>query len=59
MEITDITGRVIYTLLDGEQERGEYEIHLSKSEANLPNGIYFVRMIAGNEKYLRKILINE
>ncbi len=59
MEITDMTGRIVYRLLDGEQERGEYEIKLNKSEAMLPTGIYFVRLIVGDQSYLKKIVIND
>jgi hypothetical protein len=58
MEITDMTGRVVYTLMNGEQERGTYEIKLSKSEAILPGGIYFLRMIAGEETYLQRFVVN-
>ena len=59
MEITDMTGRIIYTLMDGEQEKGEYEIKLTKSEAMLTNGIYFIRLIAGENTYLHKIVVND
>ncbi len=59
MEITDMTGRVIYTLMDGEQEKGEYKVKLTKSEAMLTNGIYFIRMIAGEKTYLHKIVVND
>jgi hypothetical protein len=59
MEITDMTGRIIYTMLDGEQGKGEYDIKLSKSDAMLTNGIYFIRMIAGERTSLQKIVVNE
>lgn len=59
MEITDLTGRIVFRLLDGEQESGEYEIKLNKSEAMLPTGVYFVRLIVGEQSYLRKIVISD
>ncbi len=59
VEITDMTGRLVYTLLDGEQEKGEYEIKLTKSEANLPGGVYFIRMIAGEKTNVKKIVVND
>ena len=58
MEITDYTGRVVYKLLDGEQESGEYEIKLHVSEAMLPSGVYFIRLIVGDASYVKKIVIN-
>jgi hypothetical protein len=58
MEVTDLTGRVLYTLADGHHDKGEYEIKLIKSEAILPGGIYFIRMTVGEQSYLKKIVIN-
>jgi hypothetical protein len=59
VEITDMTGRLIYTLLDGSQDKGEYELKLTKSEAVLPGGVYFIRLIAGEHTHVKKILIND
>jgi hypothetical protein len=59
MEITDMTGRVMYTLLNGMQDEGEYEIKLTKSEAMLPDGIYFIRLIAGEKSSLKKFVVND
>lgn len=59
MEITDMTGRVVYMIMNEEHEKGEYEIKLNKSDVVLPGGIYFLRMIAGERSYLKKFVVND
>ena len=59
MEVTDLTGRVLYTMMDGEQEEGQYEITLRKSEAILPGGVYFIRLIANDQTTLRKFVVTD
>jgi hypothetical protein len=59
MEITDMTGRVLYVLVNSDQEKGDYEIQLTKSVAVLPHGVYFIRLMAGEKSYLRKIVVSD
>jgi hypothetical protein len=59
MEIIDLTGRVVYSLLNGDQSSGEFTIPLSNTDAKLPAGVYFIRLMAGEEKTLRKIVLSE
>ena len=57
VEITDMTGRVMYTLEEGHREKGQYEIPLHRSDANLPAGIYFLRMVAGRNEMMRRFVV--
>jgi hypothetical protein len=59
MQVIDITGRVITTLLDGEQEEGQYSVPLNASDASLPAGVYFVRLEAGEQRMLKKVVVSE
>lgn len=54
LEIFDLLGRRISTLIDGFQEPGKYEIPLSG--INLGSGIYFYRLQAGNYSETKKLI---
>ena len=46
LELYDISGRLVKTLYSGTQEKGYYEVSLSRGEVTspLPAGVYFIRL---------------
>jgi hypothetical protein len=59
VEITDVAGRIVYSLNTGEQSEGEHEIKLTRSDAMLPSGIYIFKLITGNTSQSRKIIVED
>ena len=59
VEITDVTGRIVYSLNTGRQSEGEHEIKLTRSEAMLPSGIYIFKLISSSNTQSRKIIIED
>lgn len=60
LQICDLTGRVVRTLINEHQKPGFYSIHWdgkSDSGDNLPNGIYFFKLNVGDETYSRKMIV--
>jgi len=56
IDLIDIKGILIKTFIDvANQYDGKYQIPISLNE--LPNGIYFVNLIKGNEKFVERIVI--
>ncbi|MCU0372962.1 MAG: T9SS type A sorting domain-containing protein [Ignavibacteria bacterium] len=55
LNIYDITGRLITRLIDGITEPGENSVAFSAE--NLASGIYFVELISGADKSVRKIVL--
>lgn len=55
IKIYDITGKEIYTLINGYKEAGYYATNLDAS--NLSSGILFYRMVSGNFKKTEKLLL--
>jgi hypothetical protein len=53
LEVFDITGRQVATLMDGAQEAGTHAVTIDGT--NLSTGIYFVRMSAGTVQNVQKI----
>ena len=47
MNVYDVTGREVGTLVDGVKEEGEYSLKYDAEE--LRSGVYFVRIISNNE----------
>jgi len=46
LQVYDVTGRVVATLIDGTQQAGHHVVEFSA--ANLPSGYYFYKIRAGN-----------
>ena len=59
IEITDISGRIVYSLNTSKQNEGEHEIKLTRSEAMLPAGIYLLSLVNNNNSTTRKIIIQD
>lgn len=63
LKIFDLLGREIMTLVNEEKPAGNYEVEFNalKSQGNntteLPNGIYFYRLKAGNFTQTRKMIL--
>jgi len=57
LELFNILGEKIKTLIDDEMEPGNYEFKLSLSDITLTSGIYFYRITAGNFTSVKKMVI--
>ncbi len=55
LEVYDILGRTVRTLVDGRQSPGEHLVVFDA--ANLPSGVYFYRLQAGAFSRTRKLLL--
>ena len=56
LTVYDIYGKVVATLVDNEQERGEYKFQWRISDNIIP-GIYLLRLTTNQEIAMRKIII--
>ncbi len=56
LTITDITGKQIATLANENQTSGQHIYTLDATKYNIPAGIYFLRMVAGNDAVVEKIV---
>ncbi len=57
IDITDLMGRKLYSLGEVEQTEGENSMHFPVRDANLPRGIYFVRLYVGEEIQTSRFVI--
>ena len=55
LQIYDITGRVVETLVNGELLPGEHEIQWNASDQ--ASGIYFVKLLQGNKTEIKKLIL--
>ena len=55
LEIFDVSGRKVKTLIDEEKGPGLYTMRWTAEEN--PSGIYFVRFVAGNYKEMKKLIL--
>ena len=55
VEVFDILGRKVRTLVNKIQQQGSYQIHFNA--ANLSNGIYFYRITAGKFSATKKMIL--
>ena len=55
MQVLNLAGQILATLLDAEKPAGQYEVYFDA--AKLASGIYFYRLQAGNVTLTRKMLI--
>ncbi|MCP4231782.1 MAG: T9SS type A sorting domain-containing protein [bacterium] len=56
MEIYDVKGRKVMTVLNENRDRGEYEVTADVS--SLSSGIYIYRLSAGNDSAAKKMIVN-
>jgi hypothetical protein len=57
-DVLDISGRLIYQHGGIDASKGMHTMTFPMQDANLPRGIYLIRMIAGQEAYTRRFIIN-
>jgi hypothetical protein len=55
LKIFDLYGRQVRTLMDEVKSPGEYSVRLNVSD--LPAGMYLVRLQAGGESVVRKLIV--
>jgi hypothetical protein len=55
LKINDLYGREVRTLVDEEKSPGEYTVRMDVS--NLPAGVYLVRLQAGEQQVVSKLLV--
>jgi hypothetical protein len=55
LKVYDILGREVATLVNEEKPAGEYEVEFNA--ANLPSGIYFYQINAGNFVETKKMVL--
>jgi hypothetical protein len=55
LKVYDILGREVATLVNEEKPAGEYEVEFNA--ANLPSGIYFYQLKAGNYSETKKMVL--
>jgi uncharacterized delta-60 repeat protein len=55
LKIFDILGKEVATLVNKEQQPGNYEISLNAE--NLPSGVYFYQLRAGNLQMVKKMIL--
>jgi hypothetical protein len=56
--IFDIAGKQIAELSNGMQSEGKHELQINKSDLNLNSGIYFIKMIVGENTLTQKVVLN-
>ena len=56
LELFDLNGKKVYTLLRDEQAAGSHEIFLHPAQTPLKRGVYQVRLTAGDQSAVKKIL---
>jgi len=56
ISIIDINGKQIANMANDNQTAGLHTLELETSKYNIPSGIYFLRLIAGNDAIEQKIL---
>jgi hypothetical protein len=55
LQVFDITGRLVETLVDGGLQSGEHEVVWNA--INQPSGVYFIRFMSGMKTQTRKVLL--
>ncbi|MDZ7797849.1 MAG: T9SS type A sorting domain-containing protein [Candidatus Marinimicrobia bacterium] len=55
MNVYDMSGRKVRTLVNEYANAGSYEVHFDASD--LPSGVYFYRLSAGNYSTVRKMVL--
>ncbi|MBT7619272.1 MAG: T9SS type A sorting domain-containing protein, partial [Calditrichaeota bacterium] len=55
ISIYDLTGRMVESLVNNNQLAGVYDVTWKSAGKNTASGIYFVRMLAGDFKGVRKV----
>ncbi len=57
LEVFDVLGRKVATLVNAKQEAGSYVANFNASAYNLTSGVYFYRLQAGNFTETKKMML--
>ena len=57
LNVYDIMGRHVCTLLDEDKPAGEYSVNFDSKKFNLSSGIYFYRLITGQYSLVKKMIL--
>lgn len=55
MQVFDITGQVVTTLMEGNYEPGNFKVEFNAQ--NIPSGIYFYRLTGDNVNLVKKMIL--
>jgi hypothetical protein len=55
IQVFDVTGRLVLTLIEGMQDMGEYTVTFESG--NLPNGFYLLRFTSNQYQATRKMIL--
>jgi len=53
--VFDVNGRIVENILNRELNPGEYTLFYDASD--IPSGIYFYRLFAGENDFIRKMIL--
>lgn len=59
LEVYDVLGRKVATLVEGKQEAGRYVIKFNAANYGLASGLYFYRLTAGKFMETKKMLLRK
>jgi len=61
LDVYDLLGNKVYAFINQSEEQGagNYEYRFSAQQANINAGVYFIKLSAGNESVVEKILVVE
>ena len=57
LELVDVLGRSVATLVDATQDAGAYAVHLNASSLNLSSGMYFYSLKANGFSRMKKMIL--
>ena len=57
LELVDVLGRRVATLVDAKQEAGAYTVHLNASSLNLSSSVYFYSLKANGFSMMKKMIL--
>ncbi|MBC7864642.1 MAG: T9SS type A sorting domain-containing protein, partial [Bacteroidia bacterium] len=58
ISIYDLTGREVIIETIKEMQKGEYALNVNRKTYNLQEGIYYLRLVTGNESKTIKLIFN-
>lgn len=59
LEVFDVLGRKVATLVKARQSAGVYQLTFNASQFNLASGLYFYRLTAGTRSETRKMILTK
>ncbi|MFN3345518.1 MAG: T9SS type A sorting domain-containing protein [Chloroherpetonaceae bacterium] len=57
LEVFDVLGRKVATLVEAKQSAGTYQMNFNAAQFNLSSGVYFYRLTAGTYSQTRKMIL--